>query len=318
MTIGLLTSGGDAPGMNACIATIAGCAERRGVDVRGILGGFRGLLQANTIPIGSELSGLARRGGTFLGTARNGDVEDDIAEQGAADALSRCCVDGLIVLGGGGSITGAARLAAKGIEVVAIPSTIDNDIFGTDYAIGFDSAVSKAVRAADEILDTAESLAERIFIIETLGGRTGHMAIAAAYASGADAVFIHEIPPDVECTAQRIKAKMEAGGSHGLVVVCEDLGTDEIARKLEASAARRVRVTTLGHTMRGGSPTTLDRTLARSYGEAAIEMLLSGDSGRMVRCSGSEVGSIALSEVAGRTREIDRGKYAAVMSQCEG
>lgn len=297
--------------MNACVATIAGCTEKRGVRAQGIIGGFRGLVQANCIPIGAELAGLARRGGSFLGTSRNGNLEEELAQVGIASALKRCGVEGLIVLGGGGSLAAAAHLAQQGASVVGVPCTIDNDISGTDYCLGFDSAVNKALRAADEIMDTAESLSERIFVIETLGGTTGHIAIAAAYAAGADAVFVHEIEPDVEAAARKIKAKMDSGGTHGLVVMCENLGTAEIAGKLESITGRRTRVTALGHAQRGGSPTYFDRALARQFGEMAVELLLSGESGKMAAYCGGKAQSVPLDE-AGKPREIDRQKYAAV------
>lgn len=311
-TIGLLTSGGDAPGMNACIAAAVEAAEKRGIRVRGIIAGFRGLLETNSIPIGTELAGLARRGGSFLGTSRNGNLEKELAEQGIASAMSRCCVDGLVVLGGGGSLGAAARIAADGAPVVGVPCTIDNDVQGTDYCLGFDSAVNKALRAADEILDTAESLSERIFIIETLGGKTGHIAVAAAYAAGADAVFVHEIQPDIEGAARKIKTKMDAGGTHGLVFLCENLGTSEIAAKLESIAGRRVRITVLGHTQRGGNPTYLDRALAREFGELAVETLVTGDYGKMVAYKAGDVTTIHLSEAVSKTKELDIAKYKAV------
>lgn len=311
-TIGLLTSGGDAPGMNACIAAAAAKAESRGAKVRGIFRGFEGLLDGNTIPIGSELSGLARRGGSFLGASRDGGLEDTLRRRGLADVMQRCGIDGLVVLGGGGSLGASARLAEDGARVVGVPCTIDNDIPGTDYSLGFDSAVNKAARAANEIMDTAESLPGRVFLVETLGGVTGHIALATAYAAAADAVFIHEIEPDVDAAARKIRAKMEAGGTHGLVVLCENLGTAKIAQELAEAIGRRVHVTALGHTQRGGSPTFLDRMLAREFGEAAVEMLLEGESGRMVTHRDGSVGSVALTEIAGKYREIDMSKYRAV------
>ena len=311
-TIGLLTSGGDAPGANACVAAAAAHAERHGVSVRGIMGGFRGLVQANSVPVGSELAGLARRGGSFLGVSRNGALEQELAQQGIAAAMSRCCVDGLVVLGGGGSLCAAARASAAGAPVVGVPCTIDNDVFGTDYSIGFDSAVNKAVRAADEILDTAESLSERVFIIETLGGKAGHIALATAYAVGADAVFVPEVELNVAEAARRIKAKTDAGATHGLVVLCENLGTNDIARELEEIVGRRVRITVLGHTQRGGNPTYFDRARAREFGEVAVDTLLRGDHGTMVAYVGGRTISVPLCEVAGKTRPLDVAKYHAM------
>lgn len=311
-TIGVLTSGGDAPGMNACIATIAQSAEARGVKLRGVFYGFQGLVEGNSIPIGSELSGLARRGGTFLGTSRNGNLEDALQGSSFADILSRCGVDGLIVLGGGGSLTAAARLAESGAPIVGIPSTIDNDVLGTEYTLGFDSAVNKAVRIADEMMDTAESLSGRIFVLETLGGVTGHIALATAYAVGADAALIHELPIDIDAVARDIKAKMDNGATHGLVVLCEGLGTADISLGLEDATGRRTRITVLGHAQRGGSPTYLDRMLGREFGEAAVELLLAGESGKMVNFYCGRTDSVPLAQVADKPKQIDMMQYRAV------
>lgn len=312
MTIGILTSGGDAPGINACISTIAILAEKRGVPLRGILGGFKGLVEGNSIPIGSELSGLARRGGTFLGTSRNGHTEAAILEKGIEATLQACSVDALIVVGGGGSLEAASRLADGGVPIIGIPCTIDNDIYATDYALGFDSAVNKAVRTVDEIMDTAESLPERIFIVETLGNKTGHIAIATAYATDADAVFIHEINLDINSVADKIKAKMEAGGTNGLVVVGEHLGTYEIAQKLEELTGRRVRITILGHAQRGGSPTYFDRMVARQFGETAAQMAFSNDFGKMVTYVNGHTSSVPLGEIVGKTKDVDVEKFKRV------
>ena len=239
---------------------MAQCTERHGAELRGIFGGFRGLLEGRSIPIGTELSGLARRGGTFLGSSGTGSIEEELTRHPIPALLSGCCIDGLVVIGGGGSLDIAAGLSKAGARVVGVPCTIDNDVFGTDYCLGFDSAINKAVRAADNIMDTAESIPERVFVLETMGGSTGDLAIGAAYAVQADAVFIHEVTPEVEQAAKRIKAKMEDGGTHGLVVVCEKLGTAEIMAQLESVTGRRARLTSLGHAQRGGSPTFMDRT----------------------------------------------------------
>jgi len=311
-TIGILTSGGDAPGSNACIAAIAARAEMRGIRVRGILRGFEGLAQGATIPLGVEVLGLARRGGTFLGTSRNGDLKGALGADNAQDAMQRCGVDSLIVLGGGGSLKAAAEFAGAGARVVGIPCTIDNDIPGTDHSLGFDSAVNKAVRAADEIMDTAESLPERLFLLETLGGTTGHIAIATAYAADADAVFIHERQWDAAAAAAHIKRKMDAGGSQGLVVCCENLGADQIARDLAAASGRRVRITSLGHTQRGGNPTYFDRTLARAFADKAFEMILAEDWNKMVAHTGGAVDAVSFDAVSSTKKDIDAAKYAAV------
>jgi 6-phosphofructokinase 1 len=311
-TIGILTSGGDAPGMNACIAAVSNCAEKHGVKVRGIFKGLQGLVSADNIPIGAELSGLARRGGSFLGTSRNGKLEAKLLEIGIEEAMKHCGVDGLIVLGGGGSLEAVGRLAGNDSPVIGVPCTIDNDVYGTDYALGFDSAVNKALRAADEIMDTAESLSERVFIIETLGGTTGHMAVETAYASGADSVFVHEIKPDIDAATAKIKSKMDTGGTHGLVVLCENLGLEQVAKQLEEGIGRRVRITVLGHTLRGGNPTAFDRNLARQFGESAYEFLLAGEREKMVACVGTSIEPVALESILGKKKNLNMRKYDTV------
>lgn len=311
-TIGLLTAGGDAPGMNACIATIAIRAEEMRVPVRGIFRGFSGLMEGNSVPIGTELAGFARRGGTFLGTSRSGYLGDELLEDEIEGAMQSCNVDALIIIGGGGPLGAAARLANNGYPVIGIPSTINNDIYGTEFSLGFHSALNKSVQAANDIMDTAESLGERIFLIETLGGVTGHIAVATAYAAFADAVFIHERKLSVTEVGLKIKNKLAAGGSHGLVVLCEGLGTTDIAQEISALTGKRTRITDLGMIMRGGSPAYFDRELAREFGEAALDMILADEFGQMVTYSCGAINSISLQEVAGKSREIDQRKYDAV------
>ena len=311
-TIGVLTSGGDAPGMNACIATIAERADGRDVRVRGIFRGFVGLLEGNYLPIAGEVSGLARRGGSFLGTSRDGDVEKALKQRGHQELFEACCIDALIVLGGGGSLGAAASLSEAGARIIGIPCTIDNDVPFTSYCIGFDSAVNRALRAVDEILDTAESLSDRVFLVETMGGQTGHIALATAYSTDADAVFINEQPIDIDGAALRIKNKMDNGATHGLAIVCEDMGTAEIAEKLQTGVGRKVRLTVLGHIQRGGNPTFLDRQIARQFGETAVEMVLSGESGKMLTYAGGDISSIPLTDTIGKSKPIDAYKLKAV------
>lgn len=311
-TIGVLTSGGDAPGMNACITTIAECADGCDVRVRGIFRGFVGLLEGNYLPIASEVGGLARRGGSFLGTSRNGDVEQALKQHGYEELFKSCGIDALIVLGGGGSLEAAAKVEEQGARIIGIPCTIDNDVYGAGYCIGFDSAVNRALRSVDEILDTAESLSDRVFLVETMGGTTGHIALGTAFAAGADAALVPEVPMDIDSAAARIKAKMDAGATHGLVVCCEDMGTEEIAAKLHAGIGRKVRVTVLGHIQRGGNPTYFDRQIARLYGRAAVEMILSGESGRMLTYACGDITSIPLEDAAGRSKPLDMDKLKAV------
>lgn len=311
-TIGVLTSGGDAPGMNACITTIAERADGSDVRVRGIFRGFVGLLEGNYLPIAGEVQGLARRGGSFLGTSRNGDVENALKQRGHERLFEACGIDALIVLGGGGSLEAAAKVAAEGAPLIGIPCTIDNDVYGAGYCLGFDSAVNRALRSVDEILDTAESLSDRVFLVETMGGTTGHIALATAYAADADAVFVPERPPHMEAAAERIRTRMEDGATHGLVICTEDMGTDVIAGKLQDLIGRKVRVTVLGHIQRGGNPSFKDRHIARQYGEAAVDMILSGDFGKMLTYASGNIRPIPLSDTIGRSKELDIAKLTAV------
>jgi len=318
-SIGVITSGGDAPGMNACVATIAAHAERHGIQARGIIGGLKGLLDAVSIPIGAEIAGLSRRGGSFLGTSRNDGFEEQVLRVGVAAVLSHCCIEALVLIGGDGSLKAASRLAAEGAPIVGVPCSIDNDIPGTEYSLGFDSAVNRALRVVDEIMDTAESLPERIFILETLGGKTGHLAVATAYAACADAVMIHEVPADVDAIALRIGAKMDGGGSHGLIVMCEGLGRDQVLARVEEVAGRRTRLTVIGHAQRGGSPTYTDRAIARGFAEKALEMVISDEFGMMAAIVDGDVGSVSLASVGEQNRPIDTARLEAVNgSFCPG
>ena len=223
-----------------------------------------------------------------------------------------CGIEGLIVLGGGGSLEAAAKMAQAGARIVGIPCTIDNDVPGTDYCLGFDSAVNKALRSVDEILDTAESLSDRVFLVETMGGNTGHIALANCVLRRGRRRLHSRAAYGHRRRGARIRAKMDSGGTHGLAIVCEDMGTNEIAEKLEAGVGRKVRLTVLGHIQRGGNPTFFDRRTARQFGEAAVEMILSGQCGRMVTCAGDAVHSMPLANTVGKSREIDLGKYRAV------
>jgi|YNPNPStandDraft_1061719.scaffolds.fasta_scaffold00115_28 6-phosphofructokinase 1 len=311
-TIGVLTSGGDSPGMNACVVAIARAAEMKGIGARGIIGGFRGLVEGNSIPIAGEIAGLGRRGGTFLGTSRGSDELKDRLRTMGPDALKCCGIDALVVLGGEGSLAGAALLASVGAPVVGVPCTIDNDVFGTDATIGFDTAVNKAVMLANDIVDTAEALPGRLFVLETCGGTTGHIAIATAYAVGADAVCVPEVPFSVEAASAHIKNRMDEGATHGLVVLCEMQGTWDISERMSQLTGRRTRVTALGHSQRGGNPSFRDRLLARELGRAAVERLLDGENGIMVGLSGVTISKVPLALVAAHTKPIDLTQYKAV------
>ncbi|MDO8684048.1 MAG: ATP-dependent 6-phosphofructokinase [Armatimonadota bacterium] len=313
-SIGILTSGGDCPGMNACIAAIVGCARQEGYKTVGVLKGFHGLIEGNAMELDERcVSGIAGRGGTILGTSRNGSLKAKLTSDNLALMFDRIGIDALIVLGGGGSISGAKAVADAGFPVIAIPCTIDNDIQGTDYTIGFDTACNHVIRAANDITDTAESLEERVFLIETLGGDTGHIALAGAYAISGDAALVPEVKYDLKYICNRIKVEMDAGKPYSMIVVAEGAGpAQDLARLIAELIGRRVRVTVLGHAQRGGSPTYWDRKISRKFGEMAVELLANGETAAMTAMLGSSFVEVPLSVPVGSKKPLDLETYNLV------
>ena len=266
--MGVVTSGGDAPGMNAAVWRLALACEARGWEAVAVRFGYAGLLEGRIEPLESARAArLARRGGTWLGTARVPDLHERL------DALASATggLDGLVVLGGGGSLAAARALAAR-LPVVGIPATIDNDVAGTDLSLGFATAVAHGLDAADRLRDTAEAL-PRLFTLETLGGPTGHLASAVGRLAGATAVLIPEVATREDAVAEAVRATLEAG-EPALVVASEgvpELGA--VLERLSASVGMRLRDVRLGHAQRGGAPCPRDRALAAALAEVAAEGL---------------------------------------------
>jgi len=310
-TIGVLTSGGDSPGMNACIAAVACNAARKRLRVVGILGGFDGLVEGRGTELDEKcVSDIAGRGGTILQTSRNGDLKTRLSASDIPDTFGRLGVDSLIALGGGGSMVAAKMVADTGFPVIAVPCTIDNDIEGTHYTIGFDTACNHSVRAANDIMDTAESLPGRVFLIETLGGDTGHLAVASAYAIGADAVVVPELKADIAGMCRRIKTEMDSGKACAIIVIAEGAGpSQKLADQIAEVTGRRVRPTVLGHAQRGGHPSYWDRTTARRFGEMAVQLLLDGGSGAMTALVGGSLTDVPLCIPVGASRALDVDTY---------
>ncbi len=284
--IGVLTSGGDGPGMNAAIRAVVRTAASYEIDVLGIRRGYAGLLDEETVHLGPRtVANLIHRGGTLLGTARCEEMKTAAGLRKAADNIGKFGIDGLIVIGGDGTFRGAQELAdVSGVRVIGVPGTIDNDLWGTDATIGFDSAVNTAVEAIDRIRDTAEAH-ERLFFVEVMGRTRGFIALSVGVAGGAEDILVPEVRTDLEALSASIRERMAAGKRASIVVVAEgdDAGRAfDIAEKLGHGLVMDFRVCVLGHIQRGGAPSAQDRLLASKLGAAAVRALVEGRTGVMV------------------------------------
>lgn len=292
--IGVLTSGGDAPGMNAAIRAVVRTAAARGLEVFGVRHGYRGLIDNDMLPMDARsVGGIINEGGTVLRTARCEAFFRPEARAGAAARLRDNGVEGLVVIGGDGSYRGAQCLVEEhGIACIGLPGTIDNDIGGTDYTIGFDTALNTAVEAIDRLRDTASSH-ERIFFVEVMGRHSGYIAMMSAIAGGAEDVMTPEEPTDIAALVEGLRRGRDSGKRSSIIVVAEgdDAGKAiDIARTVaESSEFKDTRVTVVGHLQRGGRPTARDRILASRMGERAVRALLDGESGKMVGIRGEEL-----------------------------
>lgn len=309
-TIGVLTSGGDAPGMNAAIRAVVRQAAALNIEVIGISRGYAGLIQGDFRRLNTgSVAGIIHRGGTILLTARSEEFRTEAGRATALDNLHREGIEGLVVIGGDGSFHGAVHLARKGLPVIGIPGTIDNDIAGTDYTIGFDTAVNTAVEAISRIRDTATSH-ERIFIIEVMGRRSGQIALAAGIAGGAESILIPEYPVNYDRVVEKLEQGRHRGKLHSIIVVAEGVGS---ALKVSEEIARRTRlesrVTILGHIQRGGAPTAFDCMLASRLGARAVDLLADGASSRMVGIAANELVDRDLETVLRERKSIDPELY---------
>lgn len=285
--IGVLTSGGDSPGMNAAVRAVVRAGVANGLEVFGVERGYQGMIEGAIRPLDARsVSGIVNRGGTILKTARSKAFLEPEGRVRAAQQLAAHGIEGLVVVGGDGSYRGAAALYEEhGIRCVGLPGTIDNDIGGTQYTIGFDTALNTATEALDRIHDTADSH-DRIFFVEVMGRHSGFIAIMSAIAGGAEEVLTPEEPSDISGLIARMHDCRKRGKTSMIVVVAEGDdagGAVDIAKRLEKeSDFKDVRVTIIGHLQRGGSPSAFDRILASRMGVRAVEALLAGESGVMV------------------------------------
>lgn len=308
--IAVLTSGGDAPGMNACIRAVVRKAIYHGLEVLGITRGFAGLLDGEwfSLDLGS-VSDIIHRGGTMLRTARSREFYTTEGQDKGARLLKAAGIEGLVVIGGDGSFRGAKALSDRGIAAIAVPATIDNDIPCTDYTIGFDTALNTAVEAINKIRDTATSH-ERVFLVEVMGRRSGQIALLAGIAGGAESILIPEIPFELDAVVDKIQRGRRRGKLHSIVVVAEGAASAlELGKEIEARTGLETRVTILGHIQRGGAPSAVDRIMASRFGARAVELLLEGIGGCMVGLVGGEIRHTPLACALEEEKTIDRDLY---------
>ena len=283
-TIGVLTSGGDAPGMNAAIRAVVRQAISKGKKVKGIRRGYTGLIAEDIVDMeAKDVSDIIQRGGTILQTARCPEFRTEEGQKLGAEMCRKHGIEGIIVIGGDGSFRGAQKLAAQGINTIGIPGTIDLDISCTDYTIGFDTAVNTAMEAIDKIRDTASSH-ERCSIIEVMGRDAGYISLWCGLANGAEQVLIPEkYDFDEQKIVNNIIANRKRGKRHYIIINAEGIGhSTSLARRIEAATGMETRATILGHMQRGGSPTCKDRVYASTMGAYAVDLLCEGKSNRIV------------------------------------
>lgn len=310
--IGVLTSGGDAPGMNPCVRAVVRTALFHKLEVVGIIEGYNGLIHGEIRPLTSrDVGGIIQRGGTILKTARSEEFRTKKGQREAIREMNEEGIDGLVVIGGDGSLKGAHALAQQGIPVVGVPASIDNDIWGTNMSIGVDTALNTIIRAIDQLRDTASSH-NRAFLVETMGRNCGYLALMSAIISGAEMALLPEKDVVLRDLAKMIENRYLEGKNHAIIVVAEGASfrTAELASKLEESdVGFKTRVTILGHIQRGGQPSAFDRLLATQLGVKAVESLIEGQTNVMVGLQGREIELIPLNEVVSRTRETDLKHY---------
>lgn len=294
--IGLVTSGGDAPGMNAAIRAVVRFAIPRGLDVLGIERGYKGLIDDQTTSLGlRSVARIINKGGTILKTIRCPEFKTEKGLERASEVLKRHNIDGLIVIGGDGSFQGANALSEmSGVPTVGIPATIDNDVAGSETTIGFDTAVNTAVNAIDKIRDTAISH-ERAFVVEVMGRTRGFIALQVGVTSGAEVVLVPEIKTSLDTVSERLLDARRRGKTSNIVVVAEGIGnTMEVVRHIEKKTDFEVRLTQLGHVQRGGAPTARSRLLAGLFGVATVESLFDGKKNVIVGLSSGRVTTTGL------------------------
>ncbi len=309
-TIGVLTSGGDAPGMNAAVRAVVRTAIANGMTVKGIRRGYNGLMEDDIIDLGArDVSDIIQLGGTMLYSARSGRFK---TEEGMADAMATCKkhgIEGIVVIGGDGSFRGARDLSLRGIPCVGIPATIDNDIASTEYTIGFDTAMNTVIEMVDRLRDTCDSHA-RCSVVEVMGRRAGHIALRTGISVGAVAILVPERDTSVDEVIEKIQRTRKLGKQHFIVMVAEGVGgVNEMAKKIETVTGIETRATILGHVQRGGSPTVRDRVIATQMGFEAVNLLKQGIGNRVVSYKLGKIENYDIYEALNMNKGFDEYMY---------
>lgn len=306
-TIGVLTSGGDAPGMNAAVRAVVRAGIAMDMNVYGIMRGYNGLIEDDMVELNlRSVSDIIHRGGTVLYTARSAEFK---TEEGMATAIENCKkhgIEGVVVIGGDGSYRGARDLSLRGIPCVGLPGTIDNDISSTEFTIGFDTAMNTAMEMVDRLRDTAQSH-ERCTIVEVMGRGAGHLALHTGIAVGATSILVPEVPFDFEKDViARIRKTQSSGKKHFIIVVAEGVGNvSGLAERIENACGIESRATILGHVQRGGSPTVRDRVLASEMGYKAVELLSNGIGNRVMCVEKNKIVNKDIYEALNEVKEYD-------------
>jgi 6-phosphofructokinase 1 len=308
--IGVLTSGGDSPGMNAAVRAVVRKAIYHNLEVYGVYHGYAGLISGHIekLELGS-VGDIIHRGGTMLYSARCPEFKTLEGQMKGIEQLKKFGIEGLVVIGGDGSYQGAKKLTEHGFPCVGVPGTIDNDIPGTDFTIGFDTALNTVIDAIDKIRDTATSH-ERTYVIEVMGRHAGDIALWAGLADGAETILVPEAGFDMEDVIARLKRGHERGKKHSIIVVAEGVGSAiDIGKKIQEATNFDTRVTVLGHVQRGGSPSAADRVLASRLGARAVELLLEGKGGRCVGIQNNKIVDHDIIEALAQKHTIDLDMY---------
>lgn len=312
-TIGILTSGGDAPGMNAAIRAVVRSAIYYGCKVYGINRGYKGLLEEDLMEMNlSSVGDIIHRGGTILKSSRCEEFKTEEGRKLGVKVLKKYGIDCLVVIGGDGSFNGAKKLSEMGFPAIGIPGTIDNDLEYTDYTIGFDTAMNTVIDAIGKIRDTSSSH-ERVNIVEVMGRNCGDLALYAGIAGGAETIIVPEVEIKLDDIALRLKTTQKRGKRHSIIVMAEGVekvgSASDLKKVLTEQAGADVRVTVLGHVQRGGSPTAFDRILASRFGYRAVELLLEGKSSRVVGIKDNKIIDMDIQEALAMPKTFNRELY---------
>ncbi len=309
-TIGVLTSGGDAPGMNAAVRAAVRGAISRGLKVKAIYKGYAGLMSGEIKDMDARaVSDIVNKGGTELFSARCLEFKEEAGVLRGVEACKAAGIDGIVVIGGDGSFRGARDLSLHGIPCVGVPATIDNDIASTEYTIGYDTAMNTVADLIDKLRDTCRSHA-RCSVVEVMGRHAGHLALETGLGCGAIAVLVPELKQDPDEVIEKIKTVRATGKEHFIVVVAEGVGGSvELAKRIEAETGIETRATIIGHTQRGGAPTVKDRVMATKMADYAVDLLANGIGNRVVTCNNNIIGDKDIFEALQMTKDLDMALF---------